>query len=77
MYTGSLVTAAAVALAVLGCQNEPTAPRAEMLLALTGRLHAHSKAGSMSYGLTLGRGTVRRASDTSSLTLGGMVPSWN
>ncbi len=27
MYTRSLVTAAALALAVLGCQNEPTAPR--------------------------------------------------
>jgi M6 family metalloprotease-like protein len=32
MYTRSLGTAAAVALAVLGCQNEPTAPRAEIPL---------------------------------------------
>ena len=32
MYKGSLVTAAAVALAVLGCQDQPTAPRAEIPL---------------------------------------------
>ena len=51
MYKGSLVTAAAVALAVLGCQDEPTAPRAEILSPCRVGFTARSKAGSILSGL--------------------------
>ena len=74
MHTRSLLVAGAVAIAALGCQDEPTAPPTELRL-IPPRLHARSKAGSMSCGLTLRLGTVRRRSNTSSLTDRGMAQS--